>query len=234
MTTYNIRTTSWPVWILTLIVSLIVGGFLIAAMGIRNYSIVMILMIIILFTSFYLQRFTSRGQVQILMTDTTFQIKYLNQSIFSKESDRNITLSNIESYKYQPDRNFDLFKLTLKDKNEIHIWHYSGFADDDFEKLILEFPNITLDYNNHKENISTNKSASEETKLVKIKREKTLYEGKIGLFLAGLAIIFIALFIYLIATNKLKNSSGIFGLLASISGAIFFLGQFFKYRKEEK
>lgn len=94
MTTYNIRTTSWPLWILTLMVSLIAGGFLIAAT------------------------------------------------------------------------------------------HYTGFTDDDFEKLILEFPKITLDYTNQKENISTNNTAYKEAKLVDIKREKTLYEGKTGLFIS--------------------------------------------------
>jgi general stress protein CsbA len=232
MTIYNIRTTSWPIWILTLLVTLIAGVFLVSATGTKNHLIVIILIFITLFASLYLQQFTSRGQVQISIAGSTIGIKYLTQSIFSKKTDQTILLNNIESYKYQPDKNFDLFKLTLKDQTEIRIWHYTGFAGDDFGKLVLDFPKIVTNYNSHQENTSAVSTAGE-NKQTGIKREKTLFEGKIGLLLAGFAIFLIIMFIYLMITNKLRGSSGPFGLLASVSGAIFFLNQFFKYRKNE-
>lgn len=234
MNTYNIRTTSWPIWILTLVITLAAFGFLLSAIGIEKVAVTLVFIILCVFASFYFQRFTSRGQVQISITKTTIEIKYLKQSLFSKKSDRVISLTDIESYKYQPDRNFDLFKLTLKYQTELYFYHYSGFSNDDFQKLVIEFPKLVADYNSHKEKISVVDSTKENRNQTIIQREKTLFEGSSGLLLAGIAIIFIGVFIYLLITNKVRNVSAGFGLVASISGAIFFLSQFFKYRKKGK
>ena len=185
------------------------------------------------FASFYFQRFTSRGQVQISITDTNIEIKYLKQPILSNKPDRVISLTDIDSYKYQPDRNFDLFKLTLKDQTELHFYHYSSYTGDDFEKLVIDFPKLAATYNRHKEKITFDKTTKEQHKPTGITREKTIFEGKTGLFLAGVAIVFITIFIYLMAKNQVNASSGGFGLLASISGATFFLGQYFKYRNKK-
>jgi len=205
----------------------------VSAIRIKNDPLVFILILMILFSSFYFQQFTSRGEVQISISNTSIQIKYLKQPLLSNKVDQNILFNNIESYKYQPDKNFDLFKLTLKDKTELYFYHYSSFVEDDFQKLVLDFPKLAAEYNNHKENISHANATKENNEEIGIKREKTLFEGTTGLLLAGLAIIFIIMFIYLMATKQLKGSSGGFGLLASTSGAIFFLGQYFKYRNKE-
>jgi hypothetical protein len=234
MSTYNIRTTSWPIWILTLFITLAAFGFLLSVTGIDNIAVTLILMIGFVLASHYFQKFTSRGQVYISLTKTTIEIKYIKQSLFSRKPDRVIALTDVESYKYQPDRNFDLFKLTLKDQTELYFYHYTGFSGDDFRKLVLEFPKLVTDYNSHTQKFSKGESIKENKKLTIIQREKTLFEGSTGLLLAGVAIIFIGVFTYLLITNKVTNVSAGSGLLASISGAIFFLGQFFKYRTKEK
>jgi hypothetical protein len=215
--------------------TLIIGGLLIAATGIKNEALVIVLLFGVMIGGSYLQRFTSRGEVEISITDETIIIKYLKQSFLSSNTDQIISFNDIESYKYQPDRNFDMFKLTVRNQDEIRFWHYTGFADDDFQKLVTDFPKIVSDYNKHEENILVNNAlTSAETKPVVIKREKTLFEGKAGLILAVLAMIFIVTFIYLLITNKIAGASAAFGLLASISGAVFFLTQFFKYRKNQQ
>ena len=233
MTTYNIRTTSWPIWILTLFITLGVFGIFIWLTGMDNIAVTMGLMLGFALASFYFQRFTSRGEVQISITKTNIEIKYLKQPILSNKPDRVISLTDIESYKYQPDKNFDLFKLTLKDQTELYFYHYSSFTGDDFAKLVIDFPKLAATYNRHKEKITFDKTTKEHHKQTGVIREKTIFEGKTGLFLAGIAIFFITIFIYLMATNQVKASSGGVGLVASISGATFFLGQYFKYRNKK-
>ena len=67
----------------------------------------------------YIQRFISRAEVEVSLTNNNISIKWVKQFIFHNRADREIPFHEIESYKYQEDRNFDLFKLTLKDGVEI-------------------------------------------------------------------------------------------------------------------
>lgn len=236
MVTYNIRTTAWPIWILTMFGTLATGGILIAMAGIKNEGIALVIMLGPALASFYLQRFTSRGELEISITDTSIILKYLKQSFLSNKPDRIISFNDIDSYKYQPDRNFDMFKLTLRDEVEIRIWHYTGLSSDDFEKLVTDFPEIVANHNERAENISSNstQTGAATSKPFEIKREKALFEGRAGFVLAVLAMIFIVAFIYLLVTKKITSASAGFGLLASISGAVFFLMQFFQYRKKQQ
>jgi len=215
-----------------MVTTIIVFGFILRATGITNSAGIIVTVITAVIASFYFQQFTSKGQVQLLISDTTIEVKYVRQSLFQKKNDRAFTFADIESYKYQPDKNFDLFKLTLRDHSTIYLYHDTTFADDDFEKLITDFPKLATDYNKKSEKVQSYTS-DEKKQSVVIKREKTLFEGTTGLILAVFATIFIAVFIFLIIANKIKQSSGIFGLFASISGATFFLSQFLRYRGKE-
>jgi hypothetical protein len=89
----------------------------------------------------------STALVEITLTKNDVSIRWLSQYIFHHYPDRTILFSDIESYKYQPDNNFDLFKLTMKDGSEIKLWHFALTFKDDFDKLTMDFPQLVNSFN---------------------------------------------------------------------------------------
>ena len=186
--------------------------------------------------AFLLQRFTSTALVEVTLTKNDVSIRWLSQYIFHHYPDRTILFSDIESYKYQPDNNFDLFKLTMKDGSEIKLWHFALTFKDDFDKLAMDFPQLVNSFNKR----VTQKAHSHadishtDNEPQTIKRAATIYEGDGAIFIAIFAVIVIVtvpLILYFNPSDRQKNP---FILLAPMAGAIFFLTQFYRYRKKNK
>jgi hypothetical protein len=232
MTTFRIKTTSWGLWLLTLMVTLLGGAFFIITLLPKNTTISVVSVLSLTVLAFFLQRFTSLGIVTINLNINDISINWVKQLIFNNQSNRHFPLSDIESYNYQPDIIFDLFRLTLKDGTEISLWHFTLTSGDDFDRLIADFSQVVSEHNRQK-HISSH-SEKLPTKELEIKREKTFYESKGSPFFKILAIIFIVtipIFLYLYPGDKPTNP---FVLLAPIAGATFYMIQFFKYRKQKK
>jgi hypothetical protein len=186
--------------------------------------------------TFFLQRFTSTALVEVALTKNDISIRWLSQYIFHHYPDRTILFSDIESYKYQPDNNFDLFKLTMKDGSEIKLWHFSLTFRDDFDKLILNFPQLVERHNKQAKSkahfLANNLHADDEVLL--IRQEKTIYESRGAIFLAIFAVIAIIAVPLILYFNPIDRQKNPFILLAPMSGAAFFLSKFYKYRKKNK
>jgi hypothetical protein len=232
MTTYKIKTTSWVLWILTLL-STLFGGAIVAFNFLpKDNTVAIIAVILIMALAFFLQRFTSLGIVIVYLSDREISINWLKQYIFHKETNRQIPLSDIESYKYQPDQNFDLFKLTLKDGSEIRLWHFTFTSGDDFDKLVAAFSQVVIKYNRQKD-IQSDTKKSEQSEFG-IKKAKTIFESQSAPFLAAFAVLMIVAVPLILYFKPSDTSENRFVLLAPMAGAIFFLIQFYKYRKSNK
>lgn len=234
MTIYRIKTTDWKIWIPTLMVTMF-GGVLLAIKFLpKGDTISIISVIFILLLSFFLQRFTSTALVEITLTNNDISIRWLSQYIFHKYPDRTISLSEIETYEYQPDNNFDLLKLSMKDGTEIKLWHFALTFKDDFDKLVIDFPQLVSSFNKR----VTQKALSQSyiPYIVKepqtIKRAATIYEGDGAIFIAIFAVILIIAVPLILCFNPGGRQSNPFVLLAPMAGAVFFLTQFYKHRKK--
>lgn len=213
------------------------GGVLLAIEFLpKGDTISIISVILILLLAFFLQRFTSTALVEVTLTKNDISIRWLSQYIFHKYPDRTILLSDIETYKYQPDNNFDLFKLTMKDGSEIKLWHFALTFRDDFDKLVIDFPQLVSRFNKR----VTAKTHSQpdipqtHNEPQTIRRAATIYESGGAIFIAAFAVVVIIavpLILYFNPSDRQKNP---FVLLAPMTGAIFFLTQFFRYRKNNK
>lgn len=213
------------------------GGVLLAIKFLpKGDTISIISVIFILLLAFFLQRFTSTALVEVTLTKKDISIRWLSQYIFHHYPDKTILFSDIESYKYQPDKNFDLFKLTLKDGSEIKLWHFALTFKDDFDKLVMDFPQLVTSFNKRvtqKAHSHTDISHAENKPLT-IKRAATIYEGDGAIFIAIFAVIVVIavpLILYFNPSDRQKNP---FVLLAPMGGAVFFLTQFYRYRKRNK
>lgn len=213
----------------------IFGGVLLANKFLpKGDTISIISVIFILLLTFFLQRFTSTALVEVALTKNDVSIRWLSQYIFHHYPDKTILFSDIESYKYQPDNNFDLFKLTLKEGSEIKLWHFVLTFKDDFDKLIMNFPQLVKSFNKRvtQKSYSHNEISHAENKPLTIKRAATIYEGEGAVFIAIFAVIVVIavpLILYFSPKDRLKNP---FIALAPMAGAVFFLTQFYMYRKK--
>ena len=236
MTTYRIKTTDWKIWIPTLIVTMFGGALLAIKFLPKGDSFSIISVIFIMLLAFFLQRYTSTALVEVTLTKHDISVRWLSQYIFHHYPDRTIQFSDIESYKYQPDNNFDLLKLSMKDGSEIKLWHFSLTFKDDFDKLVIDFPQLVNNFNKrvtHKAQSQADILSTDNEPLT-IKRAATIYEGDGAIFIAIFAvfvIIAVPLILFFNPDDRQKNP---FVLLAPMAGAIFFLTQFYKHQKKIK
>lgn len=231
MATYKIIATSWVLWILTLVTTMLSGGLLFHEILPRDTTITFIGVIGIMAFALFVQRFISRAEVEVKLTDSNISINWQKQFLFHRRPNMEIPLSDIESYKYQEDTNFDLFKLTLKDGTEIKLWHFTFTRGDDFEKLAFDFPSKV---ERHNRNVARKTIATKTETLAKIKREKTIFEEAYAPLLAGFAILLLVAVPFIIFFSPDKKVSSPYMGLAAIAGGLFFLTQYFKYRREKK
>lgn len=236
MKTYKIKTTEWKIWIPTLMVTMFGGVILSNELLPKSniFSIISVLFILLL--AFFLQRFTSTALVEVTLTKNEISIRWLTQYIFHKYKDRTILLSQIETYKYQPDNNFDLFKLTMKDGSEIKLWHFVLTSKDDFNKLTTDFPQLVNSFNKKVSNNGHSHANAPQTSKdpQTIKRAATIYESDGAVFIAAFAVILIFAVPLILYFNPGDKQINPFVLLAPMAGAMFFLSQFYRYRKKNK
>ena len=222
MENFKIRASSWVIFIVTLLTVIFVGSALgIALFATKgNQPVAIAMAVVVIGSAFYATRFTARAMTEWTITKSEIQLKWLDQFIFHNRPDLKINWSDIQEYKYQPDRNFDLFKLKLTDGKVIKLWHNTSTTNDDFQKFVATFEKQVQSYNQKDTDISNG-----------IKRAKTIYETKLGLALAvfaGLCLVGIPILIAVLP-HKLRINWA--GLGVGYAGALFFILQVFAHRK---
>lgn len=229
MKSFRIISTSPALAIFSSLAMFFAGIFPIAKFLRHNAVLFWASIIIVVALIFYVQRFISKAKVIINLTKEIVSIDWKQQFIFHKRPNRTIQWDEIKSYKYQEDRNFDLFRITLLDGTELNFWH-STFTKDDFDILVYSFPEYVKKHNNKKNESQSNGANIYHAQ--KIEREKTIFENAASPFFVFLAIFFIVAISAIMILKKDKSDNPFLGL-AALSGAIFYLAKYLQYRKKE-
>lgn len=224
METFQIKASSWVIYIATLLIAIFGGiGLGIALLPTKgNFPIAITLAVVVISGAFYATRFTARALTEWTITENKIQCRWLDQFIFHSKPDLNIDWNDIQEYKYQPDQNFDLFKMKLTDGTVIKLWHNTSTTDDDFRRFVDAFERKVQANNQKDRGTST-----------QIKRSKIIYETKIGLalaFFAGLCLVAIPILIA-VFPNKFKINWA--GLGLAYAGGLFFIFQVLAHRKKQ-
>lgn len=227
MKTYTIRQTSPALWGATLFITIFLGSLtliVLAANGIFPQP----WLFVIIFTSicvvaFKIPRYTATGEIELTIDENGIKKKWLKQLLFHNRSDLSIKWIEIKDYVFEPDRQFDKFKMHIKDGTRFQFFHNNDHNDkDDFLQFLNDFESVVKE-------INTDKDKSND-----IKRGKTIYESVWGLILAGFAIIMligIPIILFVSPTRKTPNY-GMIGL--AYLGAVYYIFQVFYHRRKYK
>ncbi len=224
METFQIKASSWVIYIVTLL-TIVFGG---SVLGIAllptkgNPPVAITMTVVVLGGAFYATRFTARAMTEWTLTESEIQLKWLDQFIFHNKPDLNISWADIQEYKYQPDKNFDLFKLKLIDGTVIKLWHNTSTTNDDFKRFVGAFER-RVQQHNQRNNDTT----------IDIKRAKTIYETKLGLAMAVFAGLCLIAIPVLLAVLPNKSKVNWAGLGAVYAGGLFFIFQVLSYRNKK-
>ena len=223
---YNIKQTSVFLWIFLLLASLFAGTglmILVTKTGlIPNEPIFTIALVApIIFFAFKVPRYTATVDIEITIDNEGLKKKWLSQFLFQKRPDINIQWTEIKDFVFEPDRQFDKFKLTLKDGTKFKFHHNTDHDNkDDFQQFRLDFEKTIANHN--KDNLN------------EIKRGKTIYETFWGLALAGISVVMLLAIIVMFIFFPIKKTTNYAALGASMIGAIYFILQVYVHRKNNK
>ena len=229
MTTFNIRQTSTFLWIVSILATIFAGMgifLVLVANGLIPKGQTWLAFVIILpifFLAFKVPNYTATVDIELTIDEQGLKKKWLKQFIFSNKPDLDIKWTEIQDFVFEPDRQFDKFKITLKDGSKFKLFHNNDHNDkDDFLRFLQAFEHKITQIN------------SDNNKTNDIKRGKTIYETNWGLLLAAFAILLIiavpVMFIFF-PTKKTPNYGAIG---ASYFGAIYFLFQVYIHRRRNR
>ena len=174
--------------------------------------------------AFYLPRFTATADIEITIDSEGIKRRWVRQFILHNKQDDEFKWKEIDDYVFQPDRQFDQFKLHLKNDTKLKFYHNNDHDDkDDFRKFFSDFVERVEQLNN-----------ADKDKRNDIKLGKTLYETTGGLILAVFAVIVIIGLPILLIALPTKKTPNYFGLGVGYTGAIYFLVQVYIHRKKRK
>lgn len=174
--------------------------------------------------AFYLPRFTATADIEITIDNDGIKRRWMRKFIFHNNEDEEYKWTEIADYVFQPDRQFDQFKMNLKDGTKFKFYHNNDYdSKDDFRKFLSNFVERVEQINNVDNN-----------KLNDIKLGKTIYETFWGLILALIAVIMIIgipIILFAFPTKKTPNYAM---LGVAYIGAIYFVIQVYIHRKRRK
>jgi hypothetical protein len=178
---------------------------------IENEFLYIIQFIAIFISSVYLAQLMGKARIKVLFTEEGFIHIWERRFLFSWEKNLKIPWDKIDNYVFQEDRKFDSFiiNLTFKKRYKINRLNFIPI-NDDFEKLLNDFPSLSNKFREGK--VSDEK--------FKIKEGKTIYEG----WAFKWAFVFMVIgFIFMLA-EKLSNpeSTTSWSSIGVVGSGVFF------------
>lgn len=227
---YRIQQSSQILYIITFLLTLLIGIVMIISFFPKGKSFLLFVLFFLpfFFLAFYLPKFTSIAEIEILLDDNGFKRKWIKQFLFQKRKDDDIKWSDIKNYVFQPDKQFDKFKLTLKNGRTLAFYHNNDFDNKD------DFKNFLDDFISKVEEINTNQIKNNSEKIL---IGKTIYETTYGLVIAVFSVTIIIVIPLLLFFSPKKGSlswSTVLGLFSSAITAIYFVFQVYIHRKRRK
>jgi hypothetical protein len=151
----------------------------------------------------------------------------MRQFILHNKQDDEFDWTEISDYVFQPDRQFDQFKLHFKNGTKFKFYHNNDHDNkDDFQKFLSDFIRKVEELNS----VDNEKSND-------IKLGKTFYETTLGLIfaiVAALMIVGLPILLFMLPHHGSTKSSNYAMLAASYIGAIYFIIQVYIHRKRRK
>lgn len=153
--------------------------------------------IAILIISFWVANRVGRAKVKVVFSSKGIAHVWISRFFLSWERDVTIPWDLVDNYLFHEDRSFDSFIINLKNKTRYKINSPNLFPiDDDFKKLVEDFPKLSNEYLN---NLNT------DSEKVRIKEGKGVYATKsfrwIFYFMS-------AIFLILLLTKIFNPNSG--------------------------
>ena len=187
-----------------------------------NEIISVIQILSVFFISFYLAHLIGMGKVKILFTDEGLVHIWQRRFILSWEKNFKIPWSIVDNYVFQEDRTFDSFIINLTNKKRYKINRLNILPiNDDFERLVNDFPKLSNDYKN---------LLAPDNQIETIKEGESIYANKsfrwIFYFMS-------VLFIVLVFIKVLNPESQTrWSALGSIGSGLLFYGLMMKAQKK--
>jgi len=225
MTVFKIKTSSLFIYEFTFLIITFGGIFLGFYLGktAGNDVYIFILVLVGLSLVIFIPDLLSTATCEWTFTESEIYIKWLSYFLFNRKKDFNIKWRDIQEYKYEPHRYFDLFRVKLHDKTIIRFWHSSYATSDDFNAFIIYFEKQINEYNEKDLNI-----------LYAIKRRKTFYETKFGTAMAIFtALCLLAIPVLFDAFPQHKRIDW-WPLWFGYSGGIYFISKVIAYKKKSR
>ena len=149
MHTFHIKASSWILFVLTFVTVLFAGIFFIFHFShqAENQVIIVLLFFTIFGLALLSARFISQAETKWTVSDSELKLEWTTQFLFQNRPTLIVGWRDIQEYKFQPDRNFDLYSLRLKDGRIIRLWHSTFLTKDDFEKFIGYFEKEVVKHN---------------------------------------------------------------------------------------
>ena len=231
--TYKIKQTSPLLFVVTLLTVIFLSMFIL--IWLSHHQIIhkgQPLFFILCFApiigvAYYLPRFTSTADIEITIDNEGLKRQWLRQFIFHNKPETDFKWTEIEDYVFEPDRQFDQFKLNFKDGTKFKFYHNNDHdSKDDFKKFLYDFVQRVEQRNS----VGVDKRNS-------IKLGKTIYEKSSGLLIAIIAIIILIglpIFLFVLPQKGTLKSSNYAVLGGSYIGAIYYIVQVYTHRKKRK
>lgn len=74
----------------------------------------------IMLTGYFIKK-GARGKAEVILTKDTLKIKWLKKPFFSLQRSKKIQFSEIMSWRYRSDREFDMLKIYLRNTEDIRL-----------------------------------------------------------------------------------------------------------------
>ena len=177
------------------------------------------------FFAFWVAEKYSKQLLELTISDEYLRIDWLKLPLFSNQQNRQIAWTEIDNYVYQTEKDFNLFKLTLKDgkKMKFSIAH-------DFEHLesFHEF------YQSFLSKVATLQAHQTTGQAITIKQGKTFYETPVGIGLAFVLAGMIVVAITLALLNQDKKPVKWGKLIGGIFVCLFYIQLVWSHNRKKK
>lgn len=228
--TYKIKQSSPWLFIATLLTVIFSGAAILNFLSIyhilpKGQPLIFILCFApIVGLAFYLPRYTATAVIEIIIDNDGIKRKWLRQFFLQNREDNEYKWTEIADYVFQPDRQFDQFKMHLKDGTKFKFYHNNDHdSKDDFRNFLSNFVERVEQINN----VDIDKRND-------IKLGKTIYETFGGVLLALLAVIMIVGIPIMLLAFPTKKTPNYAMLGVAYIGAVYFVVQVYIHRKRRK
>lgn len=177
------------------------------------------------FLAYWLAEKYSKQTVELSVSQDYLRLDWIRLPLFSGNQNMQLAWTEIDTYVYQAERDFDLFKLTLKDGRKLK---FSIAHDLDHQESFHEF------YRSFLSKVNALQEQEAIGQAVTIKQGKTFYETPFGIGLAfflGALILFVFVFAFL---NQDKRPVKWGKLIAGAFACLFYIQLVWTHNKGKK